>query len=114
MTPENIESLVHLANIGFRQFDAWSDFNKEQDVVAARSDIAAMRTPITETGLILDGWTNIGAPIPGNVFEHKNFPGGVHIKDGGVHVYSDDNDLNGVNTMYDLRELVRLYGDRNG
>lgn len=117
MTPEQFEGLEEMGESYLNIMPSRQQW--PQDILnAARADLAAMRQPITAEALIADGW----------VSRWKAFLlGGRFRMD-----WSDDDNrwefeigrlsetgsfLHGVTiasptTMYDLRELVRLLGNK--
>lgn len=116
MTPEQLDTLLDNANRG--AFLAPSDPSAGYDArAAAASDLAAMRQPITAEALLADGWEGDKdyKPVSGECVYWLNRPYRtcqvmMIVAGGATAVYVGTRWMQGVSTMYDLRELVRLLG----
>lgn len=74
------------------------------------ADLAAMRQPITAEALVAAGWGHDECwfDLPGSVVavqQRDETTFDVYVIDGDISKQAE-----GANTMYDLRELVRLLG----
>jgi hypothetical protein len=104
LTPEQLDAAIVM--IG--HFDA---SEREQAIMRAMyADLAAMRQPITAEALVAAGWGHDECwfDLPGSVVavqQRDETTFDVYVIDGDISKQAE-----GANTMYDLRELVRLLG----
>lgn len=108
MTPEQKQKLLDFIEINASGFD-YFDFELRKAAAAMLADIEAEITPITAEALLAHGWEDYGG---GHYFNDKLMhtisegPSGLWW----LTVDLDHVRLNGLKTMYDVRELVRLLG----
>lgn len=115
MTPKQLEILIDYG-------DASDNVSAYDPMVmnAARADLAAMRQPITAEALLADGWE----VIPGAIDWYRRVRPDPEFFDvyigpdptGVIRAAVDHNDtgvpewLDGLKTMHDLYELLRIVG----
>lgn len=108
MKPELLAKLAEHAIWEIRAKDAVTDFNDIPELKAANDEYEAMMTPITAKALEADGWEDYG----GGQWYHEKL--GHSILDGRagwwMSIDIDSVSLKGLETMYDLRELMRIVG----
>jgi len=107
LTPKNFEHLVTYFCDNVVTVDGdYLRITEEQ----ARADLAAMRTPITAKALKADGWMLLDNGVYSLNDSYLSMY--VHLFSDGPVVTYRARRLPNVSNMYDLRELVRLLGQK--